>query len=153
MDGSTFDGELLGTGRGGHAVSVPKPVAAGFPDRRVLAEVNGTSYETRLATYSGQTYLGIRQALLKSLGVAAGDVVHVVLRDAPAAAEPEPETVGPAVELDSILDQDPAFAAGYARLPTEHRDEYRRWVAGGATAAERTARAERVRHRLVPGPG
>ena len=152
MDGSTFDAEVLGTGRGGHAVSVPKPVAAGFPDRRVLAEVNATSYETRLATYSGQTYLGIRQALLKSLGVAAGDVVHVVLREPPPAPEPEPEAVGPAVELDLIADHDPAFASAYSALPTEHRAEYRRWVAGGTTATARTARAERVRHRLVPGP-
>lgn len=145
----TFDGEVLDAGRGGHAVIVPKEVAAQFPGRRVDAEVNGAPYASKLATYSGRTYLGLRQALLRSIGAVTGDTVHVVLR----ATGPEPETepVAEAVaaaELDEALAADPAFQLAFDALPEPHRVEYRRWIAGGEPP-DRQIRVQRLRHRLV----
>src|SRR5215211_2257554 len=68
---------------GGHALVVPKEVAATFGSKRppVVAHVNGVEYRSRLAVYGGQSYLGLRKDLLKQLAVGAGDVVQVELAE------------------------------------------------------------------------
>ena len=143
-----LDAEIRDAGRGGHAVVVPREIAAQFPGRRVDVEVNGAPYATRLATYSGRTFLGLRQALLRSIGAVTGDTVHIVLR----AAEPEPEPVAEevvTVELDEAFRADPAFRGAFEALPEEHQAEYRRWV-GGGEPPDRPIRIARLRHRLLP---
>src|SRR4029450_3153517 len=70
-----FTAEVLSAGQGGgHAVVVPKEVAAAFSGKRpqVLAHVNGVEYRSRLMVYGGQSYLGLRKDLLRQLQVEAG---------------------------------------------------------------------------------
>src|SRR5215211_5198283 len=79
-----FSAEVLSGGQGGgHAVVVPREVAASFTSKRpvVMALVNGVEYRSRLAVYGGQSYLGLRKDLLKQLAVGAGDVVQVELAE------------------------------------------------------------------------
>ena len=65
-----FSAEVLSAGQGGgHAVVVPKEVAAAFGSKRppVVAHVNGVEYRSRLMVYGGQSYLGLRKDLLRQL--------------------------------------------------------------------------------------
>jgi Domain of unknown function (DUF1905) len=41
--------------------------------------VNGTPLATRLASYGGRGYLGVRKEVLQAAGIAPGDSVDVVL--------------------------------------------------------------------------
>ena len=78
----SFSAEVLSAGQGGgHALVVPKEVAAQFGSKRpaVVALVNGVEYRSRLAVYGGQSYLGLRKDLLRRLEVEVGDVVEVEL--------------------------------------------------------------------------
>jgi hypothetical protein len=45
----------------------------------VRGTVNGTPLSTRLATYGGRGYLGVRKEILQAAGIAPGDSVDVVL--------------------------------------------------------------------------
>ena len=74
----SFSAEVLSAGQGGgHALVVPKEVAAQFSSKRpaVVALVNGVEYRSRLAVYGGHSYLGLRKDLLRRLEVGVGDVV------------------------------------------------------------------------------
>ncbi len=141
MSPAAFSAEILSAGGGGHAVVVPKEVAAAFPTKRpaVLARVDGVEYRTRLAVYGGRSYLGLRKDLLRQIGRQAGDVVEIVLEqdhtEVPAAEVVEPP------ELLAALAEKPAARAAYEALPPSHRREYAKWI-GEAKQAE--TRAERV---------
>jgi hypothetical protein len=146
MSESSFTAEVLAAGRGGHAVIVPKEVAATFSARRVpvLAHVDGVEYRSRIAVYGGKSYLGLRLDLLRRIGRQAGDQVEVRLVEEP---EPEPAPTAPAAEateppdLLAALAGNEAARTAYAALPPEHRREYWIWISG---AEQPDARAERV---------
>lgn len=149
-DARSFDAEVRASGRGSHAVVVPRTVVAALPSRRVEVHVGAETFEATLGAYGGRTFLGLRKSLLTALGVTAGDTVHVRLE--PAAAAPETEAPLPpttCAELDEALADDDRFAAAWARLPDGHREEYGRWVSGGDEPDARRARVDRVRHRLA----
>jgi len=76
-----FTAEVLSAQGGGHAVVVPKDVAATFSSKRppVLAHINGVEYRSRLMIYGGQCYLGLRKDLLRLLDVGAGDHIEIEL--------------------------------------------------------------------------
>ena len=133
---------------------MPRAVVTALPSRRVVATIGAETFEATLGAYGGRTFLGLRKALLTSLGLGAGDQVHVELAPAELVADLDPDEEADrapetAVELDEALAGDPAFARAWARLPGEHRLEYGRWVAAGAVEATRRTRIERLRHRLV----
>ena len=67
----SFRAQILQAGQGGHAAVVPPEVAAGFSSKRprVVAQVNGVEYRSRLMVYGGKTYLGLRKDLLRQLHV------------------------------------------------------------------------------------
>lgn len=149
-----FAAEVFSAGQGGHAVLVPPGEAAALSSKRpaVIATVNGTHYRTRLMVYGGKSYLGLRQSLLRQLGVGVGDRVQVELRE-----DPEPpaavadQTGGELLqppELSEALAADPAVRTAYDALPDPHRIEYARWVAGGDQSAVRAERATRIVRRL-----
>jgi len=54
----SFSAEIVSAGQGGHAVIVPKEVAAAFSGKRVpvLAHVNGVEYRSRLMVYGGKSF-------------------------------------------------------------------------------------------------
>jgi hypothetical protein len=143
---AAFSAEILSAGGGGHAVVVPKEVAAAFASKRpaVLARVDGVEYRSRLAVYGGKSYLGLRKELLRQIGRQAGEMVEISLEeddteiDASALA---PAEVTEPLELLAALAENPAVRTAYEALPPSHRREYARWI--GETQQAET-RAERV---------
>jgi antitoxin component of MazEF toxin-antitoxin module len=147
-----FTAEVHSAGRGGHAVVVPAQVSAALSSRTVavLAVVNGVEHRRRLAVHAGRTYLGLPAALLRRLGVSAGDPVEVSLQELPEPAPPAPAEVAEPVELTAVLDAEPAARAAWAALEVGRQQEYHRWVAGAEEPEVRAARVARLRHRLLP---
>ena len=145
-----FDAEVRASGRGSHAVVVPKAVVSELGGRRVVARMGDQSFEATLGAYGGRTFLGLRKSLLTALGVAAGDTVHVDLEAAAPVAQPEavPDpTTCP--ELEEALASDAPLSTAWQGLPEGHRAEYGRWISVGETADDRLARVARLRHRLL----
>jgi hypothetical protein len=143
-----FAAEVISAGGGGHAVRVPSEVALAFNSRRpaVLALVNGVSYRSRLLVYGGTTYLGLRVALLRQLGVGVGDEVQIELSEEVAAEVPT--VVEEPVGLTTALGEHPAAREAYAALTEADRAEYSRWIAS-AEPPEREQRIARLLRRLT----
>ncbi len=138
-----FTAEVLAAGGGGHAVVVPKEIAATFSAKRVpvLAHVEGVEYHSRIAVYGGTSYLGLRVELLRKIGRQAGDPVEVrLVEEAEPEPAPAPEVTEPP-ELVAALAENETARTAYAALPPEHQREYWTWI-GGAEQPE--ARADRV---------
>ena len=139
--GVRFTAQVIAAGGGGHAVVVPKELAAKLSGRRVpvVAHVDGVEYDSRVAAYGGQLYLGLRQELLRRISRQAGDTVEVRLAEGSAPA-PEP-AVGEPPELGVALAGNEAARTAYAALPPEHQREFWAWI---AAADDQKARADRV---------
>ena len=148
-----FPAEVLSTGRGGHAVVVPAEVVAVLSSRRapVVAEIGGAVLHTRLAVHGGRCYLGLRVAVLRQLGVTAGEVVTVDLQEDLAPVQdttPPVPAAAPPEELVAALAADPDAAARFAALPAADRDEYARWVGRAEHPKQRADRVDRTLRRL-----
>lgn len=141
-----FTAEVLSAQGGGHAVVVPKDVAATFSSKRppVLAHINGAEYRSRLMIYGGQCYLGLRKDLLRQLDVGVGDQVEIEL-----AEDYEERVVVEPPELTAALADNPAAAAAYQRLPFTHRNEYARWIDEGKKPETRADRVAKTIKRLT----
>jgi antitoxin component of MazEF toxin-antitoxin module len=142
-----FTAEVLSAGQGGgHAVVVPKEVAAAFSGKRpqVLAHVNGVEYRSRLMVYGGQSYLGLRKDLLRQLEVEAGDRVQIELVE-----DHEERIVVEPPELTQALADDPAAQVAYQKLPFTHRNEYARWIDEGKKPETRADRVAKTIKRLT----
>jgi bacteriocin resistance YdeI/OmpD-like protein/uncharacterized protein DUF1905 len=142
-----FSAEVLSMGQGGgHALVVPKEVAAMFTSKRppVLAHVNGVEYRSRLAVYGGQSYLGLRKDLLKQLGVGVGDLVEVELME-----DHQERVVVEPPELIAALAENPAAKATYDQMPFTHRNEYARWIDEGKKPETRADRVAKTIRRLT----
>src|SRR4029453_8089336 len=142
-----FTAEVLSAGQGGgHAVVVPKEVAAAFSGKgpQVLAHVNGVEYRSRLMVYGGQSYLGLRKDLLRQLEVEAGDQVQIELVE----DHEEGVVLGPA-ELTQRLRDDQAAQGAYQKLPFTHRNEYARWIDEGKKPETRADRVAKTIKRLT----
>ena len=135
-----FTAEVLAAGGGGHAVVVPKEVAAKLSGRRVpvVAHIDGVEYHSRVAVYGGQVYLGLRRELLRRIGRQAGDTVEVRLAEG---STPAPAAVTEPPELVAALAGNDAARTAYVALPAEHQHEFWAWI---AAADQPEARAERV---------
>ena len=143
----TFSAEVLGAGQGGgHALVVPKEVAAMFTSKRppILAHVNGVEYRSRLAVYGGQSYLGLRKDLLKQLGLGVGDLVEVELME-----DHQERVVVEPPELTAALAENPAAKATYDQMPFTHRNEYARWIDEGKKPETRADRVAKTLRRLT----
>jgi hypothetical protein len=147
---ASFSAEVLAGGGGGHAVVVPREIAASLSEKRprVLALVDGAEYRSRIAVYGGKAYLGLRKDLLRSLGKDTGDTVTIELTEE---ATQKPEAVvepREPVELTDVLAAHPDGRATFDALPPSHRREYYRWIAEAAKPETRTQRAQKTLHRL-----
>jgi hypothetical protein len=147
--GHHFTAEVLSAGGGGHAVVVPKELAAKLSGRRVpvVAHVDGVEYHSRIAVYGGQVYLGLRQELLRRIGRQAGDTVEVRLAEG-STPEPTPEVSEPP-ELAAALTGNEVARAAYAALPPEHRREFWAWIAAADQPETRADRVARTVRRLT----
>ena len=152
MSPTAFSAEILSAGQGGHAVVVPKEVAATFSVKRpaVLARVDGVEYRSRLAVYGGKCYLGLRTELLRQIGRQAGDVVEISLEedDPPPPPPPVEVEVTEPPELIAALAENPAVQAAYEALPPSHRREYAKWIAEAKQAETRAERVGKMVRRL-----
>ena len=151
---AVFTAEVISAGQGGHAVVVPREIAEGFESKRppVVVHVNGSEYRSRLMVYGGKSYLGLRQDLLRKIGVMAGDTVEIDLRldlERAEKAIPPPATPVEPTELVEALAADPAAQAAYAALPPSHRAEYARWIGEGKRPHTRTERTAKTIRRLT----
>lgn len=138
-------------GGGGHAVLVPREVAAELTEKRprVLALVDGAEYHSRIAVYGSKSYLGLRKDLLRSIGKDTGEVVEIELtEEAAAEPEPAPEPTEPA-ELTELLAADASARAAFDALPPSHQREYLRWIGEGAKTETRTVRAQKTVQRIL----
>jgi hypothetical protein len=149
MNPVAFSAEILSAGGGGHAVVVPKQVAATFDTKRpaVLARVDGVEYRSRLAVYSGKSYLGLRKELLRQIGRQAGEVVEISLEE-DLAEVPANAEVGEPPELLAALAKNAAVRAVYEALPPSHRREYAKWIAEANQAQTRAERVAKMVRRL-----
>ena len=142
-----FTAEVLSAGQGGgHAVVVPKEIAAAFSGKRpqVLAHVNGVEYRSRLMIYGGQSYLGLRKDLLRQLQVATGDQVEIEL-----AEDRQERVVVEPPELTEALAENPVAQAAYQKWPFTHRNEYARWIDEGKKPETRADRVAKTIRRLT----
>ena len=144
----TFTAEVLSAGGGGHAVLVPKEVAAKLSGRRVpvLASIDGVEYRARVAVYGGKVYLGLRQDLLRRIGRQAGDTVEVRLAEG-SQPEPAPEVTEPP-ELAAALAKNEAACTAYAALPADSHREYWTWIGAAEQPETRAERVDRMVRRL-----
>ena len=150
MSPATFSAEVLSSGQGGgHAVLVPKEVAASFSSKRpaVVAHVEGVEYRSRLAVYGGRSYLGLRKDLLRQIGRQAGEVVEISLVEDQSERPPPVEVTEPP-ELLAALAENPAARAAYEALPPSHRREYAKWIGETKQAETRAERVGKVVRRL-----
>jgi hypothetical protein len=153
MSPAAFSAEILAAGGGGHAVVVPKEVAAAFDTKRpaVLARVDGVEYRSRLAVYGGKSYLGLRKELLRQIDRQAGEVVEIVLEEDHTevpAPPPAPAEVAEPPELLAALTENPAARTAYQALPASHRQEYAKWIAEAKQAETRAERVAKMLRRL-----
>jgi hypothetical protein len=142
----SFRAEVLSAGQGGHAAIVPREVAAGFSSKRprVVAQVNGVEYRSRLMVYGGKTYLGLRKDLLRTLDVSGGDELEIELVE----DEEDPVVAEPA-ELTAALEANPAARAAYDALAFTHRQEYARWIEEAKRPQTREDRVNKTVRRLT----
>ena len=122
-----FTAVLEASGRGGgHWVEVPFDAKQVFGEARppVRGTVNGTPFRSRLAVYSGTTYLGLTKEVRTAAGLDVGSKVAVAIErdDAPREVEiPEP--------LARALRHDQVAKAVFDKLAFTHRKEYAQWIA------------------------
>ena len=150
--GHSFSAEVLAAGGGGHAVVVPKEIAATFSAKRVavVAHVEGVEYHSRIAVYGGKSYLGLRVELLRKIGRQAGDQVTIDLAEelgAEARTVPAPEVTEPP-DLVAALAENETARTAYAALPPEHQREYWTWIGGAEQPEARAGRVARTVKRL-----
>ena len=154
MSPAAFSAEILSAGGGGHAVVVPREVAAAFASKRppVLALVDGVEYRSRLAVYGGKSYLGLRKDLLRQIGRQTGEVVEITLEEdhtqVPASAAAPVEVTEPP-ELLAALAENPAAREAYEALPPSHRREYAKWIGETQQAETRAERVGKMVRRLT----
>jgi Bacteriocin-protection, YdeI or OmpD-Associated/Domain of unknown function (DUF1905) len=146
-----FTAEVLAAGGGGHAVVVPKEIAASLSGRRVpvLAHVDGVEYRSRVAVYGGQVYLGLRKDLLRRIGRQAGDTVEIRLVES---VEPQPASAPELSEPPDLvvaLAENPTAQTAYAALPPEHQREFWAWITAAEQPESRADRVARTVRRLT----
>ena len=111
---------------------------------RVLAQVNGVEYRSRLMVYSGKSYLGLRKDLLRELGVDVGDQVEIEL-----AEDHQERVVVEPTELTQALAANATAKAAYDKLAFTHRNEYERWIDDGKKPETRADRVAKTIKRLT----
>jgi len=117
---------------------VPFDAKAAFGSARapVRCTINGVDYRSRLAVYSGRTYLGLRRDARDAAGLAAGDAVEVTIE-----RDDEPSEVDVPPALTAALAGDDTARGAYEGLSFTHRKEYAQWI---AEAKREETRARRV---------
>jgi len=127
---------------------VPFDAKAAFGSARapVRCTINGVDYRSRLAVYSGRTYLGLRRDARDAAGLAAGDAVEVTIE-----RDDEPREVEVPPALQARLDADEIARAAFEKLSFTHRREYADWIAQAKQEKTRSRRLGRAIEMLRDG--
>jgi Domain of unknown function (DUF1905)/Bacteriocin-protection, YdeI or OmpD-Associated len=106
---------------GGNLVEIPFDVKATWGKARapVAATINGHTFRSTVAVYSGRYLLGLNREVREAAGVQAGDRVVVDLE-----LDTEERTVEPPPELQASFADEPELRAFFERLSYTHRKEY-----------------------------
>lgn len=119
---------------------VPPGVSAGFGKKgqiKVVASVNGYTYRTSIAPYSGQHYLGVRKEIREAIRWREGEPVHIVLE-----ADNAPRTVD--VPDDILASLPEAARSAFDRLSYSHQKEYVTWITEAKKEETRAARIQKM---------
>jgi hypothetical protein len=108
---------------------------------KVAGTVDGVAYRSSIVPYGGVHYIGINKTLLKSVGKAKGDTVHVVMQ-----IDTEERTVSTPDDLAQALETDEQAKARFDKLSYSHRKEYVEWI---ESAKKPETRANRVQKTLA----
>jgi hypothetical protein len=89
----------------------------------VNVTINGYPYRTRVAVYSGVSYVGLRKDIQAGAGVKAGDRVSVTIE-----LDHAPREVEVPADLARALNGDRVAQQAFDKLSYTHRKEYARWI-------------------------
>jgi hypothetical protein len=135
-------------GSSGIYVRIPLDVRAAFGRARpaVRVTINGHTWRSTISVYGGVSMLGINRANREAAGIAAGEVVSVLLE-----SDDEPRTVDVPADLAEALDAAPDARAAFDAMPYTHRLEYVRWLDEAKRPETRTRRLDAAVDRIRSG--
>jgi hypothetical protein len=110
-------------------------VGEGAKRFRVVATVNGYSWNTSVTRMGGEFLVGLSREVRQAAGVQAGDEVMVSLR-----LDTEPRLVELPAELSEALDSEHEAQANFEAMAFTHRKEYARWIGDAKRADTRQRR-------------
>lgn len=122
-------------------IQVPEEVVAAFGTGkrpRVVVSLNGYSYRSTVAAYTGAFMLPLNKEHREAAGVKAGDQVEITLE-----LDTEPRTVEVPADLAAALAEKPGARAAFDALSYSARKEHVRQV--------ESAKAQETRARRVAG--
>jgi hypothetical protein len=131
-----------GRGVGGHLVEVPDEVVAalgGGGRIPVQASFNGVPYRGSIVRMGGVMMLGVTKAIMAEVGVEAGDLLAVTVRN-----DDAPREVDVPPELATALRLNKAAAVAWDRLSFTHRREYVSYIVEAKKEETRARRVERT---------
>jgi len=148
MPGLQFESRLE-SDQGACFIRVPTEALTVLGQRKrvpLKVTINGYTYRTTIAVYSGKSYIGVRRDVREAAGVAAGDPLTVGLE-----YDDEPRTVDLPDVLRSALEADAASAAAFEKLSHSRKKELIQWVTGAKRAETQARRMEQAMVMLRPG--
>ncbi|HVS05851.1 MAG TPA: YdeI/OmpD-associated family protein [Candidatus Dormibacteraeota bacterium] len=132
-------------------IRVPPEVMTALGDKKrlpVKVTINGYTYRTTVAVYSGKFYLGVRREIREAAGVTAGDRLKVGLEyDADLRTVDLPDALRVALEADAPM------AAAFEKLSYTRKKEFVQWVTGAKRPETRRRRMEQALATLRARPG
>jgi hypothetical protein len=138
-----FDGALIATRGGGHAIGIEETVAVSLGAKhmsRVAGTLNGHPFRSNLVKMGGRMLLGVHKANVEALGLSPGDTVTVVMS---LDTEPRGDDVPPEI-LAEALRHDPLAAATWDALAPSHRREYVGYIKEAKKDETRARRVQRT---------
>ena len=138
-----FRTELQSANGAGRWSLVPEVVANSFVSKRpaVRGTVNSVPFRSRLAVYSGKSYLGFTAAIRSQAQISLGDMLQIELE-----SDDAPREIELPSELKAVLTINPMAKAAFEKLSFTCRKEYVVWI---SSAKREETRERRVKEALT----
>jgi len=130
-------------------ILVPPEVVADFGKKgqvKVKATVEGYSYRTSIAPYSGQHYLGVRKEIREAVGKTDGDTLRITME-----VDDEPRIVETPQDFAHAMESQGSVRAFFDKLSYTHQNEYVEWITGAKKDETRQRRVEKAVQMLSEG--
>jgi hypothetical protein len=105
----------------------------------VSVTLNGYTYRSTVAVYSGRYYLPVRKEVREGARITPGEPLDVSI-----ALDSAPRTVEVPDDLSASLDADPQLRAAFDALSYSHKKEYVEWITGAKREETRRQRIEKT---------